>query len=400
MKNKNHFILFYILIVFVVGSYNAQASLTCRQIFSERRLQEVKPSRNEYLELGNRELSQRDGHCYNGCWIDSNLNRLEILVHDRTGQKIQLSSAYLVMNDLLLQANRIAGLKDARTTQFMSKGRFVNFSELVERVGLVPEKVMPSTDSILKWDSLVNELNILSSNFSRSLDVFKKKYKIQTLFGLIPGMMTPGARNELNQLRSDFLKTSQDKIHEIFGDVPNQFHFENQDWSAIEFAKRIEFKTSSTSQLITVFKNPKEKNGENSSDERYRDNLLKLPFIQSWNIAKIEQAIISFLKIGEPVPAGFDMAYNHFNNETKTFSFSGPNAPILKSFFDSNHAMTIVGYETDARGEVSRWIVSNNVRSDNRYYYFDKVALQKLLIFASFPFTEKNLDFLKSQLNQ
>ncbi len=373
------------------------SAITCAKVFAGIEPVAARPFSSEHLELGNSQLSRRNGSCYDGCWIDSNLNRMEILVHDRTGQRIQLSSAYLVMNDLLMQANRIAGLQDPKSTKFLSVGRFIDFSELVEQVGLIPEEVMPHRSTIHRWDSLVDNLNRLSSDFSASLESITKQYPLQTRFGLLPMLMSKKARKEIKRLRIDFMNSVNNNISEVFGQPPTGFDFDNKHWSAVEFAEYVTAKARSTTRLIIVRRNPKNENGIASSN-RYRDNRVALPYLSSGNIEKIEQVIISFLKSGEPVPAAFYMAYNHLNQNTITYSFRGPADPIQKSIFDIIHAMTIVGYETDAAENISKWVISNNSDSKNRYYYLDKIAFQKLLMWASFPLSDRNLDFIRLQL--
>jgi hypothetical protein len=106
------------------------------------------------VELGAPTLATRKASCYASCWIDANLNRIEISAFEKTGSRIQLSSAHLIMNDLLLQAENISNFHVSGSAQFMQSAYSPDFVELIQRVGFVPDEVFPHRDTIESWVNL------------------------------------------------------------------------------------------------------------------------------------------------------------------------------------------------------------------------------------------------------
>jgi hypothetical protein len=350
-------------------------------------------------QVENGPMPTRDGTCYGGCWLDANLYRYESLLAEKTGQYIRLSIAHLVMNDLLMQAERIGNLKDPSKTKFEQGGNFIDFSELVERVGLVPDSVMPAM-RMDRWYSLVRRLNEYATEFAFDVMTLRKKHHSSTLFGLLSKPLSENAKLEFQAQQRLFF----DKVKEaVWSEFPERsverFDFQGKSWTPRSFADRLEV-VAGTSKLITVYKNSDGESGKEDSKSRYIDNQVKSAYFNTGKVSQLEGLMVEHLKNKQPLPAAFYMAYNHIQkaNGRKSFLFDhGPKQPVSISPFDNVHAMTIVDYELTPDGYLKGWRIANNGGPDS-YYYFDRTAMRKLLKWVSFPYSETTYKEIKEIL--
>jgi hypothetical protein len=232
-------------------------------------------------------------------------------------------------------------------------------------------------------------LNSLNKQFQSSLLQLKKKYRFHTAFGLLSIHRNKQASRELNILQVTFLENARRLIYKVFGEPTFNFQFNGRSWSAKTFAQYYLKENRVDLRFINIIITDKKASGRYVSD-RYAGSEQTNSFLTEFDLSKLEKLLVTQLEAGEPIAAGFYMAERHLDRRTMTFNFKDETDPVILSKGDSKHFMTIIGYERNEAGNIEKWIVSNN-SSLTQNYYFDRIALRKLLISIHLPLSETEM---------
>lgn len=366
-----------------------------------------------HLTRHNFSISLKQGHITNQkqsgrCWMFSALNTMRYNIIKKLNlETFELSQAYPLFFDKLEKSNYF--LENILSTlEEKTEGRLINhllkdplcdggqwdmFVNIVKKYGVVPKYAM-------------EEVN--SSSCTKEMDTFLTKMLRSYANRLRRAYKDGKNMEELNEMKSLFVKEIHKALTIMLGTPPKTFDFEVRDKDdnyicernltpQSFFDKYVEMNLDDYVSLINA--PTKDKPYNNTFTVDYLGNVIEGRDVKYLNveISELKKAAILQLKDNKPVWFGCDVGQNLLRNEglldTKTLEIE----KLLDAQFEMTkedkldygeslmtHAMVFTGVDLDENGNPTRWKVENSwgEQSGNKGYivmsdeWFDEYMYQ------------------------
>jgi bleomycin hydrolase len=320
----------------------------------------------------------RDQKSSGRCWIFSALNEIESDAHAQAPDQPQLKLSRSYINAKNLQAEAYALLKSGAKADMLNwtppsdigeGGHFAYAMQIVDKYGVVPEKIMRDTFDAKNSATLLKLL--------------------ETIVVRAQNEMRPKAKNSVEQM--EIVQRAQKEIDVAIAraftgtdKLPDTFLYNGKEYTPKSYAEE-HIKTKASDYVSFV-----DGRGARTGWQEWGEGTQRVHAYNTRNIEFMKQVVKNAIDQGKKVyfsaPVNAESAPFMINAEdmqglahakgimsTGAFDYAtlGLPAPILDretvqrtGLNNANHAMTIVGYELGADGKVIKWKVENSWGTD------------------------------------
>lgn len=308
-----------------------------------------KPSQNEYRYKGviGQGLRIRSQNRLGSCWIQEELNRLELRALKNTGKDLRLSADYLIAMNLFLMTLEAI---DGPSRQMVEGGSPKRAAKIIHDYGLVTEDAwhwqMPLQDSDVVMRRLMFHLRVL-------VDSARGR--------LLPSAIRMDA-DKAAQLKSEIHQEILALIESFTGPLPKSFVHEGKEWNPVAFSRdQHYFAPPESSQnlrpLVALARVPHSPRVLFDAVKKQLDSIMEpAAVVFLWEDIFIDNAITGIASIA---------AFSHYI----LTDHSRPREDLYKILSEhaadvgqprSGHAMLIVDYEVDEHGNPVRVLALNS----------------------------------------
>ncbi len=339
-----------------------------------------KPSQNEYRYKGviGRGLRIRRQNRLGSCWIQEELNRLELRALKNTGKELRLSADYLIAMNLFLMTLEAI---DGPSRKMVEGGSPKRAAKLIHDYGLVTEEAwhwqMPLQDSDVVMRRLMFHLRVLV-NSARA-----------RLLGLTMRMEADKTTELISEIHREVLGL----IESFTGPLPKSFIHEGKEWNPVAFSRdQHYFAPPESSQnlrpLVALSAVPHAPRVLFDAVKKQLDTLMEpVAVTLLWEDIFIDNSITGIASIA---------AFSHYVMRDR----SKPPEDLYRSLSElaadvgqprSGHAMLIVDYEVDDQGNPVRLLALNSHGEESgdrgfihMYWDYFQAFVGSVLVFENF----------------